>query len=351
LWLLSYLLFIGNYSYSQLPSYGDLGFLNTYKAHKFYWGVTFNTNGKIKSIDQTKYMLRSKSGKLKKGKIIGAIGNDSNFQLKFDEAENLVYQIKFTPLGKIVTSYAYQYDESNHLIEIKGYDSQEECISLNKYTYDELGHLIDEEFITLNTYRKHTHSYDVSGNSIETHYTELHGYPFIMFLLDEFVSGEAKGEDDTYLMAIKSYDIQGNLIQELTYHSNSEKIIGALLETYTCEYNLSGYLSKEFKKIDPIREAKLAIELSHYYDNKGLKTGTNLRFDFGGMKVFINTKLIRDVNGTILEIIENQNTSLNKKIIKYNEKFEYDSYSNISKIYFFKNDKPKRVIERKIEYY
>jgi hypothetical protein len=165
------------------------------------------------------------------------------------------------------------------------------------------------------------------------------------------VIGEVNREEDVYLKSFKSYNENGSLVKEITHKSNINENIGNVVETYTCEYDSTGNILKELKKTDIIGEAKSTIELNHYYNDQGIKTGTKLKFNFGGLKIHIDTKIIRDLNGSIIEILESQKNSLNKKIIKYSEKFEYDNYNNISKIYFFKNDKPKFLIERKIKYY
>jgi hypothetical protein len=331
-----------------LPSYGDLGFLNTYKENKFYWGISFDTFGKIKSIDQTKYKLSFKSGKLQKGRRIGDFDNDSNYYIKFDEQGRIIETIDYPKYSNYRT-YSYNYDEFDNLIEVKGYNPNGDCVSAEKYTYNEFGGLFQEEFFQINTYKKYTHNYDENYNDIETFYTELHGYPLISFVMDYFVLGEANREEDVYLKSYKSYNENGSLVKEITHKSNINENIGNVIETYICDYDSNGNLLKELKKTDIIGEAKSTIELNHFYDKTGIKNSTKLRFDFGGLKININTIIVRDINGFVKEIIENQKTIGGK--IKYSEKFEYDKYNNVSRIYFFKNDKPKFLIERKIEYY
>ena len=342
------LIFVVNHSYSQLPSYGDLGFLNTYKEKKFYWGISFDTFGKTKSIDQTKYKLSFKSGKLQKGRRIGDFDNDSNYYIKYDELGRVIETIDY-PKYSNHRSYTYNYDEFDNLIEVKGYNPNGDCVRVEKYTYDELNKLIQEEFFEANTYKKYTHCYNENDNNVETFYTELHGYSLIQFLADVFLLEESSREEAVYLKSIKSYNENGRLVIEITHKSNINEINGNVTETYTCDYDSNGKLLKELKKTDIIGEAKSTIELNHYYNEKGLKIETKLMFDFGGLKIYINTIIVRDVNDFVKEIIENQKTIGGK--IKYREKFEYDSFNNIFKIYFFKNDKPKFLIERKIEYY
>ena len=346
LFILLQLIFVVNHSYAQLPSYGDLGFLNTYKENKFYWGISFNNSSNVKSIEQTKYKLSFKSGKLIKGRKIGSFDNDSNYYVKFDELGRITETIDY-PKGSNFRTYTYDYDEFENLFRVKGFNSNGDCVSAEKYTYNELGKLIQEEFFQANTYKKYTHCYN--ENNVETFYTELHGYPLISFLLDELLLGEAIREKAVYLKSIKSYNENGSLVKEITYISNINEINGNVIETYICDYDSNGNLLKELKKTDIIGEAKSTIELNHFYDKTGLKNNTKLRFDFGGLKIYINTIIVRDENGFVKEIIENQKSIGGK--IKYSEKFEYDKYSNVSRIYFFKNDKPKFLIERKIEYF
>jgi hypothetical protein len=331
-----------------LPSYGDLGFLNTYKEHKFYWGLSFDTFGKIKSIDQTKYKLRFKSGKLQKGRRIGDFDNDSNYYIKFDELGRVIETIDY-PKYSNQRNYSYNYDQFGNLLQVKAYHPNGDCVSVEKYSYDGLDKLTQEEFFEANTYKKYTHCYNENDNTIETFYTELHGYPLISFLLDELLLGEASREETVYLKSIKSYNDNGCLLKEITHKSNINEINGNIIETYTCDYDSNGNLLKELKKTDRPSEGNLIIQLDHKYNNQGIKTGTKLTFNFGGLNIYINTIIIRDVNGFVNEIIEYQKTHFNT--IKYSEKFEYDKFSNVSKIYFFKNDKPKFLVKRKIDYY
>lgn len=170
-------------------------------------------------------------------------------------------------------------------------------------------------------------------------------------MVDVFVFEESSREEDICLRLYKSYDENGNLVKDMTYDSNCnwDKNLVNLREIYICEYDSNGNLLKEQKKDYRVGEGKSSIELIHKYDNEGLKKGTNLIYDLRGMTVNIITNFVRDENRKIIEIIENQKTPYNK--IKYSEKFEYDNYNNILKIFFFKNDKPKYLIERQLEYY
>lgn len=177
--ILTCLLLIVNHSYSQLPSFGDLGFMNTYKENKFYWGLSFDTCDKLKSIEQTKYKLVYKSGVLTKGKRIGAFDNDSNFYIKYDERGNIIAKQEYTSLGKQSRTYTHKYDECNNTFEVRGYNSDGEWVYLEKYTYNILGALIVEEYYDINTFKKYSHGYNENGNIIESLYTEIHGYPLM----------------------------------------------------------------------------------------------------------------------------------------------------------------------------
>ena len=241
-------------------------------------------------------------------------------------------------------------DKIGNLIEVKGYKPNGSCVYMEKYTYNNNQKLIQEEIFQLNTYKKYTYDYDKNNRIIESFYSELHGYPLVSFLADVIVLGEANREEDVYLKSIEFYNENDQLVKEITYSSNITENIGNVVETYTCDYDSNGNPLKELKIMDNLSEIKSTFQLNHLYDDKGLKTETKLRFDFGGIIWNIKSMIIRDRDGIIKEIIENQNNSINKKIIRYREKFEYDNYNNISKIYFFKNNKPKYIIEREIKY-
>lgn len=338
---------------AQLPSYGDLGFLNTYKEFKFYWGISFENKGQIKSIDQVKYYLKEKSGKLVKGKKKGEFDNDSNIYIEFDKQGNIIKTIEQL-LGKYEIDYTNNFDDYGNLIEIKGCNPKGEWINLERYTYDSLGKLIlEERFPYTDVYQKYVYKYDENGNNIETLYTKIEGYSIFEFLLDLYVLEDSNRVEDLCLRIKMFYDKNENLIKEETYDSNCNwdvKLMGREpRDIYICEYDSIGRILKEFKKMDRAGDGKSTIKLNHNYDTNGLKTGTKLKFDFGGIKFDIDSEIIRDINGNVIEIIENQKTSFNKTI--YKEKFEYDEYNNISKIYFYRNSKPKYLIEREIEYY
>lgn len=349
--IVAVVLIIVNPCHSQLPSFGDLGFFNTYKENKFYWGLSFNTYGKVKSISQTKYKLENKSGKLIKGRKIGNFDNDSNFIIKFDEYGNIIESVKYSFLVKTEISYTYNYDDNGNIIEVRGYNPDSRWVSVDKYQYDNHGKLIEEEFFYSNIHKKCNHTYDDKDNVIETNCSKIHLFRFIDFLVDVFLIDDSESDENknVFTRIMKSYDENQNLIKEVIYESRDNNRLVRIIETYTCEYDNNGKITKEFKKLDGGVDGKSTIEMKHYVDDQGYKSDTELNFDIGGLKMTIYTKIIRDLNGLVVEINENQITPFNK--INYNEKFEYDSNNNVSKIYFFKNDKPKFIIERDIHYY
>lgn len=395
---LLFILLIVNYSYSQTSRLRELGsFLYTYKHNKFYWGLSFELNDNIKSIEQKKYRLISKSGKLIRGRSIKS-DNDSNIFLKFDEYGNVVeekyynYPFKaksthkmniydaygnimeiklYASDGKLQEIYNFIYDENTNLIEIKGNNTKRQLINNIKYTYDEIGHVIEKEWIVdSNTYKKYGYSYDKNDNLIEIIYTNLNYNDLVDVIfqtafevalysafnldlpdpydpLDPAYGTVTDKPKNIYLRIERKYDDNRNLIEETIYNIEYQKYPDKWIEKYVCEYDNNGNIVKELRK-----RGNTSIELYHNYDDNGYKVETHLIYiQFEDLKTEIKSTIINDEEGKVIEIIENLKNSVKKNIINFSEKFEYDNYNNISKIYFFKNDKPKFLIERKIEYY
>lgn len=382
--------------HSQLQSINELGnFRYTYKHNKFYWGLPFNLNGNIKSIDQKKYRLISKSGKLERGRVIQS-DDDSNISLKFDEYGNVVenshynYPIKietthiensyddkgniiesktYAQDGKLLETRKYKYDENYNLTEVMGTNAENQLINSIIYKYDEIGRITEKEWIVdSNTYKKYSYSYDENDNPIEIVYTNLNyndlfdvifqtAFEASLYLalnldppnpsdpLDPAYSSGSDKPKDFYLRIERNYDEQKNLIEETIYDIEYQKYPGQLIEKYNCEYDNNENIVKELRT-----RGDTSVELHHKYDANGYKIETNLHYiQFSDFKTEIKSIIMNDDEGKAIEIIEYIKTKYSA--IKFSESFEYDSNNNVSKIYFFKKDKPKYVIERKIEYY
>lgn len=387
-----------NPCHSQLPRLSDLGeFLFNYKENKFYWGLSFDFNGNIKSIDQKKYRLVSKSGSLQRGRFIQT-DNQTNLYMEFDENENVVEikynystQVKTNKYinvynenkqlieikvcgadGKLKETYTQIYDENNKIIEIKGANAKGAFINKKTYKYDTIGHIIEKEWIVdSNTYKKYVYSYDENDNLIEIVYTNLNytSWGEIIFQIafeatvcsilkidppdpndpnDPAYGSQTNSSKNTFLRIEKKYDDHKNVIEESIYNIEYQTYPGALIEKYTAEYDVNGKILKELRTQFK-SDANTSVELHHNYDENGYKIGTHLIFVQYDLKTEIKSTIINDEYGKVIEIIENLKNPFNK--IKFSEKFEYDSNNNISRIYFFKKDKPKYVIERKIEYF
>ena len=331
---------------SQLSNIQNSNYLNTYETNKFYWGVTWQEYGSIRSINQTKYRLSIQEGKYMKGERISNLDNRSNIRMQFDEFGNLIGKDQ-DYMGTRSETYSYRYDAYGNLLEIKTHDKSGDWRRSEIYTYDEFGQLLQEEIVSSDTYMKYYYNYNEYGEIVDTFYTEWHGYSLVEFFMEVWVLEEPVHQKDVYLRIVSSYDANGNLVEENTHYSNEDNVLGGIIETYSLEYDENGNLLREFKKDLTQGSGKYYMELVYMYDDKGLLTGT--RFTHKIIDLTINTEIFRDERGRVAEIIENQKVLFNT--VKHSEKFEYDAHGNVHRIYFFKNDKPKFMIERVIEYY
>lgn len=321
-----------NFSQSQIPPKNDLEDLNLL--------------GEVKSLQQNKFELSSKSGELKKGRIIE--DNDSNIHLVFDKVGNIIEKksrnykypngfekfsyeydsrgnkiekIFYTPDGNLNTKYSYKYNVNGNIIEMSISFPEGRLGNKYAYKYDRKSNLIEyNDYLGKKLNQKTIFIYDENGNEVEEAIYD--------------------SKDNLKNKWTKKYDAKGNLVESIHYFANG-KIDSKTIYKNDTKNNV-------IEEIITDSNNSLLSEEYSKYDIDGNKIEVKMNVpSYGGMKV--KTVYKYDNRGNIVEQINNSSMGGKKK--RGINKFEYDKNNNWIKTIYFDRNKPFGMIERIIEYY
>lgn len=173
--------------------------------------------GKVKSITETSYVVRSESGTEKRHNVEWT-------KWTFNEQGNKTEEIRTEPYtGRMQQRLVFTYDSGGLLMEEKAYKSDSSLSHTYTFQYDKLGNRI-EEFITeadgkLNT--KYSYRFDSVGNK-----TEMIGY-------------NMKIPNQHFLTETYAYDVHYNKIKETSEHSSGNHVT-----VYSYTYDSNGKITE-----------------------------------------------------------------------------------------------------------
>ncbi len=354
-------------TYAQIPPLSDMTGIS---GTKFYWGISFEPRGNIRSFKQELFDFKLGNEGIIRGKNLspkGAllpISMGSDIYVKYDVYGDLIEE---KVNGQII-QYINVLDANGNLVERKGYfdlDKDEEPYIKINYAYDAYGNLMEEIVESHNYYKKQTYQYNTNGNIVQIEFTELFGgrfgefvtyvvldvaFSLIFNLESDYDSYESSIPNNRHLKILRSYDDNGNLAEESIYSIlANQKLPEKFIEKNLYDYDTLGNITEESKIVGietfwkgDIKQ-KLHLKAKHIYDDHGYRIESSLDYPISGTKTTAN--YINNYKGDRIEINEYV------KGVSYTAKFEYDRYDNFTKLYIFKQDKPQYMFEREIEYY
>lgn len=249
-----------------------------------------NLYGKVKSIREISYQAVEKNGNIEKENIIS--DKIISFNEKGYTAEIILHY--FAPEPLILSKTIFKYNLQDVLIEEDEYDSDGNFFEKTKYLYDEKNNVIAIEwFNSEGKFKsKYIYKYDENGNEIERWY---HYHTEKPFLVNRF-----------------QYDAHNRLIEFRKYVEG-----GKLEEITTYQYDKNGRNTKIHSFLP---NGKWTDTITYLYDENGKEIGYVYKEKWKRKIIYIYT-------------------------------YEFDSHSNWIKKIEYKNNRPRTITERRIEYY
>lgn len=249
-----------------------------------------NLNGKIKSLSENSYDANEKFGEPSKINV-----SKYNETYLFNKSGNIIQ--KKTD-GVVLPLTKYIYDDENKLIEKNIYESDGNLFQKIKFVHDDNFNVIEENH------------YDEQGN-LETKILNKYDKSNKLIEILQY------NKDEKTFQNIIVYDSNGNKIKDTRYDKKENKIV-----------------RDEFYKYDENNNVIFNIQILNISDNLKSHISSYMKYD--------------SYNNIVLDNWADKINSL-KNSIKY--KYEYDSENNWIKKIEFNYDKPRKIIERNIEYY
>ena len=304
----------------------------------------YHFNGKIKSVKSELFNLIIEKDTFKIGEKINSLAFDRNSLLEFNELGNLTSVKEFLYNGKVIKEDIYTYDKNDLLIKRKEIDNYGKGSFLDfEFKYDSKDSLTSVLISSDGCKRTLKIERDSNNRPIERKTIQ---------------------NDTVQLTYSVKYDKNDNLISESQFRHKSAPV--KLIERSFNSQNL-----KEKEKIIEYRTwDTIRVEKEYLYNNKNQLVIEKFNIE-NDSSFEIKNKYHK--NGELKEsitvmgenefvIIErnNENGDLTKKAVKTNDgktndvwsyDFKYDSENNWIEKIEFKNNKPLRIVKRKIEYY
>ncbi|HUM50798.1 MAG TPA: hypothetical protein PK431_03245 [Chitinophagales bacterium] len=245
--------------------------------------------------------------------------------IEYDEKENEIENTKYNSDGSIGNKTISKYDNSGNKTEEYDYDSDGNLYSKTITKYDKNGKEIESNIYDSddNIESKSINKYDEKGNKIENYY---------------YNNGSLVSKE------ICKYDNRGNIIESDKYLSSNELFgLDKRHIKYMYKYDTKNrkieYNSISYKSDGSIDEQNIE---KYKYDDK-----ENIIEEYELTNYNIKESEAHKYTQSFLDIVKENNNKI--FITKY--KYTFDKYGNwITKIQF-KNDFPKIITERQIEYY
>ncbi|MEH1009402.1 hypothetical protein VDP25_16815 [Winogradskyella sp. ECml5-4] len=308
----------------------------------------YDFNGKIKSVKSELFNLIVEKDTFRIGEKINSLAFDRNSLLEFNKLGNLTSIKEFLYNGKVINEEIYTYDKNDLLVKRKEIDNYGKgSFYDNDFFYDTKDSLT--QWIISNKDFKRIHKIQRDENNRP-------------------IKREVIQNDTIFNTYIVKYDQNNNVISENEFKLNDIPL--KLLERKFNDQNL--------KEIEQVIEYKtwdtLSYENRYFYDdNNNLllekiiiendSTYEERRYRYhnnGELKTAVNTPKGNytyftiqtekyNENGNIIERLNEPSDSKPKTIWSY--KYKYDSKKNWIEKVNYKDNKPLRIVKRKIEYY
>ena len=305
----------------------------------------FGLNGKVKFVESELFNLIPKNDKFIIGEKINAISFDRNSQMEFDQRGYLTSTKEFLANNDLSFEIKYNYDTIHRLIRRQEIDHYGKgSFYIYEFTYNAQDSIIEGVISNDNFKRIHKMERDNESRIVRKEIIQLDSIlGTYIYTYDQ--NGNMVGEND-----YRKRDIPEELIKR-TFDDNNllkkEEFIKYLGNDTLYSQNLFFY-----NKNGNLIKTKMQVENDSIYTEV-----TNKYFDNGKI---MESHSIPSGNKNPLIITQKFNENGNgieysRKSKDVNEiwtfKYKYDSKKNWVEKSIFKNNKPLRIVKRKIQYY
>ncbi len=304
--------------------------------------------GLVKWLKMESYQAQEKFGEIVQGQKAKDL---ENYSISFNSNGKIIEWNNYNPEGGLISKDSYVFDTKGNEIEFNNYNETGELTKKNKSKYDEEGNLIE-----LNQYKSdgslQTRSvckYDYEGNIIES----------ITYSPEKNIIGQSTFK----------YNDHGKIIEEISHDYVTEKttppelIAYKIVHKYDDKENEIGWYSY---KLNESLDAKTITEFNdnekittkYHYNASNVLTQVTKNDSSGNPivdclysedgSIIYKNECKYDEHGNAIETNEH---NFDSSINKYINTFYYDNQGNWIKEIVIKNDIPKSIILRKIEYY
>jgi ribosomal protein L3 len=307
----------------------------------------YGFNGEVKSVKSQLFNLIAEKDTFRIGEKINGISFDRNSLLEFNKLGNLISSKEFLANGKVSDETIFTYDKNNRLIKKKEIDNYGKGFfyeyefqynskdSINEWTIsnddfkrthkierNENNRPIKSEVIQNDTiFNTYNVKYDQNNNVISENQFKYKDIP-VKLLERTFNKQNLKEKEQ--VVEYKTWDTL-NYENRFVYDTNQKLI----LEKYNIE---SDSIFTEIKNT--------------YHKNGNLKE--SITTPKGSFYFVIMTQKFNE-NGDLIEHSRLPSDDKPKEVWNYN--FKYDSENNWIEKTEFKDNKPLRIVKRRIEYY
>ncbi|MFD1614411.1 hypothetical protein [Gelatiniphilus marinus] len=309
--------------------------------------TNYNFNSKIQSVKSDLFNLIVEKDTFKIGEKINSLALDRNSLIEFNRLGNLNSTKEFLYNGKVIEENIYTYDKNDLLVKRKEIDNYGKGSFLNyEFNYDSKDSITkiiisNDEFKRIDKIERDEKNRPIKREIIQN--------------------------DTIHLTYSFEYDKNNNLISESEFKYGNVPV--KLIERSFNNQNLKEKEKViEYRTWDTIRienkyfydkNHKLIVEkfniendsifdeiINEYHENGKLKQSTS---NLGGNKFALIEKTIFNEKGDLIQ--KTVKTSDGKTDDVWSYKFKYDSNNNWIEKTEFKNNKPLKIVKRKIEYY
>jgi hypothetical protein len=307
----------------------------------------YGFNGKVKSVKSQLYNLIAEKDTFRIGEKINGISFDRNSLLEFNKVGNFVSSKEFLSNGKVSDEIIYTYDKDKRLVKRKEIDnygkgsfydndflynskdsitqwiiSNKDFKRIYKIQRDENNRPIKSEVIQNDTiFNTYIVKYDQNNNVISENQYKYRDVP-VKLLVRTFNNQNLK--DKEQIIEYKTWDTL-SYENRFVYDTNHKLI----LKKYNIESDsIYTEIKKTYHKNGKLKESITTPKGSSYF-------------------VIMTQKFSK--NGDLIEYSRLPSDEKPKEVWNYNHK--YDSENNWIEKTEFKDNKPLRIVKRKIEYY
>lgn len=307
----------------------------------------FGLKGNVKSVKSELFNIIQEKDTFRIGEKINGISIDRNELLEFNKIGNLISSKQFLANGKVSNEIINTYDKNNKLINRKVIENYGRGSLINyKYSYN-TGDSLKQVIVTGNNFKRiYKIKRDQKDRPIEN--VIIQNDKVLMTYIFEYDQNDNVIAENQF----KNENVPVKLIDR-TFNTKNLKVSEQIVEfnswdtlRYQNEFNYDKYQNLVLAKYNIENDLSYISVRNTYHKNGKLKETIN-KFGESDFSL-IQIQKYNENGDLILHSVETSDGETND-IWEYILK--YDSNKNWIEKINYKNDKPIRIVKRKIEYY